>query len=128
MRDTVFFWGCQIPARLPFIEKSIRTVMEILGKDIADIEGFTCCPEAALVKSMGEEEWLIAAARNLANAGVSEVITGNVGPNAFKTLKAAGIKIHLLPPGTQTVEEALLLWERGETTKATEATVEGHWI
>ena len=70
----------------------------------------------------------IQAARNLANAGVSEVITGNVGPNAFKTLKAAGIKIHLLPPGTQTVEEALLLWERGETTKATEATVEGHWI
>ncbi len=70
----------------------------------------------------------IQAARNLANAGVSEVITGNVGPNAFRTLKAAGIKIHLLPPGTQTVEEALLLRERGETTEATEATVEGHWI
>jgi len=29
--------------------------------------------------------------QNIANLGVEAVITGNVGPNAFKTLDAAGV-------------------------------------
>lgn len=70
----------------------------------------------------------IQAARNMANLDVTAVLTGNVGPNAFRTLKAAGIEIHLFPRGTETVEEALSLWKQGETTEATAATVEGHWI
>jgi len=70
----------------------------------------------------------IQAARNMAHLGVSAVLTGNVGPNAFRTLKAAGIGIHLFPGGTETVEDALSLWERGETTEATASTVEGHWM
>lgn len=64
----IYFWGCQIPAHLPFVEKSIRLVMERTGKSADDIPGFTCCPETALVRSMGEELWTLTAARNLANA------------------------------------------------------------
>lgn len=42
--------------------------MSHLNINIIDIPGFTCCPEAALVKSMGEDIWLLTAARNLAVA------------------------------------------------------------
>ena len=68
MSRYIYFWGCQIPAHLPFVEKSIRLVMERVGKSVDDVGGFTCCPETALVRSMGEELWTLTAARNLANA------------------------------------------------------------
>ena len=35
----------------------------------------------------------IKAAQTVAKIGVNVVITGNIGPNAFQTLQAAGIKV-----------------------------------
>lgn len=66
MKEFAVFWGCTIPARLPFIEKATRLVFEDLGATPHDLEGFTCCPEGVLVKSNSEDVYFTTAARNLA--------------------------------------------------------------
>jgi len=67
----------------------------------------------------------IQAAQLLVNLGVEAVITGHVGPKAFRTLKAAGVDIYLSKAAT--VEEALRLFRENRLPRADEATVEGHW-
>jgi len=62
------FWGCTIPARFPFIEKSTRLALGDLGVEPVDVAGFTCCPETTLVKAADEEAYYLTAARNLALA------------------------------------------------------------
>lgn len=64
--------------------------------------------------------------QNIANLGASAVITGNVGPNAFKTLSAANIKIFLAEK--QTVADAIDSFKAGKLTEVNQANVEGHWI
>jgi len=64
--------------------------------------------------------------QNIANLGVEAVITGNVGPNAFKTLNAAGVKIFLAEK--QTVANAIDLFKAGKLREVDQANVEGHWI
>ncbi|MHB8895382.1 MAG: heterodisulfide reductase-related iron-sulfur binding cluster [Candidatus Geothermincolia bacterium] len=68
MDDYIFFWGCTIPGRYPFLEKSLRLLLEKLGIRYREIEGFTCCPEKFLVETFSEEAWYLTAARNLALA------------------------------------------------------------
>ena len=65
--------------------------------------------------------------QNIANLGVEAVITGNVGPNAFKTLNAAGVKIFLAQQ-KQTVQEAIDSFKSGKLKEVGQANVEGHWI
>ena len=64
--------------------------------------------------------------RNIANLDVEAVITGNVGPNAFKTLNAAGVKVFLA--GKQTVAEAVESFKTGMLKEVSDANVEGHWV
>ena len=64
--------------------------------------------------------------QNIANLGVEAVITGNVGPNAFKTLNAANIKIFLAEK--QTVQEAIDSFKASKLKEVDQANVEGHWI
>ena len=64
--------------------------------------------------------------RNIANLGVEAVITGNVGPNAFKTISASGVKMFLAEK--QTVEEAIDSFQAGKLEEVDQANVEGHWI
>ncbi len=68
MKNVSVFWGCTIPARFPFIEKSTRLVLQDLGAEVGEVDGFTCCPEGTLVKAVDEEVYYLAAARNLALA------------------------------------------------------------
>jgi predicted Fe-Mo cluster-binding NifX family protein len=64
--------------------------------------------------------------QNIANLGVEAVITGNVGPNAFKTLNTADVKIFLAEK--ETVHEALDLFKAGKLKEINQANVEGHWV
>ncbi|MEO0249453.1 MAG: heterodisulfide reductase-related iron-sulfur binding cluster [candidate division WOR-3 bacterium] len=64
--DYALFWGCQIPARLPFLEKGIRALLSELAIFYRDLPDFTCCPERSFVANLDPSLWLLTAARNLA--------------------------------------------------------------
>jgi predicted Fe-Mo cluster-binding NifX family protein len=66
----------------------------------------------------------IQAAQYVANKDVNAVITGSVGPNAFQTLNAAGLKIYTGARGT--VKEALEQFKNGDLSECTQATVGAH--
>jgi predicted Fe-Mo cluster-binding NifX family protein len=68
----------------------------------------------------------IQTAKNIANLGAEAVITANVGPNAFKTLNAAGVKIFIA--GQQAVQNAIDSFKAGTLKEVSQANVEGHWI
>ena len=67
----------------------------------------------------------IQAGRNVIDLGVEAVITGNVGPKAFTTLQAGGVKIYVGAGGT--VTETIEKLKAGELEFVSKATVEGHW-
>jgi len=67
----------------------------------------------------------IQAAQTVANKQVDWVISGNMGPRAFTSLKAAGVKIASWGEGT--VEEAIKLIEEGKLKEISGANVQGHW-
>jgi predicted Fe-Mo cluster-binding NifX family protein len=67
----------------------------------------------------------IQAAKILADRKVDVLMTGHCGPNAFTTLKAAGIKVGIEQSGT--VKDALDRFKRNEVKFADQANVEAHW-
>jgi predicted Fe-Mo cluster-binding NifX family protein len=68
----------------------------------------------------------IQAGRNVVDLGVQAVITGNVGPKAFATLQAGGVKVHLGATGS--AAEAMEKFKAGELECVSESNVEGHWM
>jgi predicted Fe-Mo cluster-binding NifX family protein len=64
--------------------------------------------------------------QNIANLGVAAVITGNIGPNAFRTLSAAKVTVFLAEK--QTVQQAIDSFKAGKLKEVDQANVEGHWI
>ncbi len=66
----------------------------------------------------------IAAAQQLAARKVTAVLTGHCGPNAFDTLKAAGIEV--LTDVSGTVREAIAGYQAGKYQAAAQATVRAH--
>ena len=68
----------------------------------------------------------IQAGLNAAELGVNAVVTGNVGPKAFATLNAAGIRVYTGAEGT--VQDALDKFKAGALESAQGANVEPHWM
>jgi len=67
----------------------------------------------------------IQATQIIVSKGVKVVITGNVGPNAFQALSAAGIKIITGAYGT--VREVIEKYKRGDLKETGSPTVRGHF-
>jgi predicted Fe-Mo cluster-binding NifX family protein len=67
----------------------------------------------------------IQSAKTVIDAGAEAVITGNVGPKAFTTLNAAGVKIYLSSGGN--ISNAIEQLSKGELVLTSNANVEGHW-
>jgi len=67
----------------------------------------------------------IQAAVSVSDSGAEVLLTGYCGPNAFKTLDAAGVKVANDISGT--VSEAVEAFKGGKVVFAEEANVDGHW-
>ncbi|MFX1274275.1 MAG: heterodisulfide reductase-related iron-sulfur binding cluster [Promethearchaeota archaeon] len=86
-QEITLFPGCMISYRLPFIEVSVRKVLEAFGIDFSENPKFSCCPEPNGIKNSDEFIYSITAARNLALAETEHrnILTPCNG--CFETLK-----------------------------------------
>jgi predicted Fe-Mo cluster-binding NifX family protein/predicted DNA-binding protein (UPF0251 family) len=67
----------------------------------------------------------IQSAENIVNAGAQAVISGHLGPNAFRALQTAGVAVYTA--SNMTVSEALRAFEEGKLVKLAGPDVSGHW-
>ena len=67
----------------------------------------------------------IQAAQTIAGKGVEIVITGNVGPNAFQALEAAGLSVFADVSGT--VKEAIEKYLAGELDSSAKPSARSHF-
>jgi predicted Fe-Mo cluster-binding NifX family protein len=59
----------------------------------------------------------IGSAKTVIDSGADAVLTGNCGPNAVRTLNAAGVKLYTGVTGT--ISDAIELFKTGKLTQAT---------
>ncbi|MFX1409049.1 MAG: heterodisulfide reductase-related iron-sulfur binding cluster [Promethearchaeota archaeon] len=83
----VLFPGCVITYRLPFIEVSIRRVLDYLGISYAENSKFSCCPDPNGIKNSNKLLFSITAARNLALAEQKNQAILTPCNGCFTTLK-----------------------------------------
>lgn len=67
----------------------------------------------------------IQAAQHIANKSVDVLLTGNVGPNAFRALEAASIQVFQFGKDIQTVRDALTAWKEGRLQQLQAPTAKG---
>ena len=67
----------------------------------------------------------IQAAAMVSDSGAEVLLTGFCGPNAFKTLQAAGVKV--ANDVTGTVSDAVKVFNEGLVSFTDDANVEGQW-
>lgn len=89
----------------------------ICDTETGEIEGLENGAGAPSGAGVQTAQWII-------DRGVEAVITGSVGPNAFRVLRAAGVAVYVGASGT--VESAIEDFRAGKLTPTTEPTNAGH--
>jgi predicted Fe-Mo cluster-binding NifX family protein len=87
----------------------------------SDTMAFEALPNPAMSQGGGAG---IQAAQFVVNQGAQAVLTGNLGPNAFDVLQAAGVPGYLIPEGT--VREAVEGFRAGRLQPMAGASVAAH--
>lgn len=67
----------------------------------------------------------IQSSQNIVNAGAKAVISGHLGPNAFRVLNEAGVDVYTTTG--LTVAEAIKAFEENKLSKLSSPDVQGHW-
>lgn len=101
-----FFPGCTIAYRLPFVEKSFRSVAPYFKIELVDLP-FSCCPEPNGVRSFSEETWLTMAARNLVLAEEAGLDILTVCSGCLESLVLAKHELDTKPELKEKVNETL---------------------
>lgn len=83
------YLGCVIPNRYPGVELAMRNVARMLGIELKDMEGASCCPPPGVVKSFDRATWLALAARNLCIAEAMGSDITLLCNGCYSTLKEA---------------------------------------
>lgn len=92
----------------------------IVDTDTMDFEAVDNSTNVNAFKGAG-----IQAATMVADKGAEVLMTGYCGPNAFKTVSAAGLKVVDDVEGT--VEEVIVKFKSGDVTYSEAPNTEGHW-
>ncbi len=93
---------------------------------LIDTESGDCTPHDNRQNLNAAQGAGIQSAEMVLRLGAEAVITGNVGPKAFRVLSEAGVPVYLVSV-SGTVQQALDLWKQNQLTRAAGATKEGHW-
>jgi len=67
----------------------------------------------------------IQAAQNVVNSGAKVLISGHLGPNAYRVLKAAGVEVYTAT--NMTVAQAIRAYQEGKLEALQGPDVSGHW-
>jgi len=92
----------------------------VVDSETLDVEAMDNSANVNAFKGAG-----IQAATMIADKGVEVLLTGYCGPNAFRTLEAAGVKVVSDVEGT--VGDAVAAYKSGSMSHSQGANVEGHW-
>lgn len=106
MRYAIYL-GCIIPNRYPGIELAARNVAKLLGIELRDLIGASCCPAPGVFKSFDKPTWLLLAARNLCLAEAVGSDVTMLCSGCYSTLKEASIILKEDPAQRAKVNETL---------------------
>ena len=107
---------------LPEEEEGFLTIKGIFLIVDTDTMNFEAISNESSMASGGAG---IKAAQTVAKAGAKVVLTGNVGPNAFQTLSAAGILVFTEVDGT--IKEVVERFKKGKLKETTASSVGSHF-